>query len=68
VKVYYYSDPVCGANHVAQEDRYAVGCAYKIEDYYYSDTSYSLSLSCTEGVNARYPSSQGFAGKYAIQR
>eukprot|EP01036_Dinobryon_divergens_P026723 gene26723-35403_t len=46
VTVEYYSDSACSENKLLATDLYGLGCARKVENYYYTDNFFSKSLYC----------------------
>lgn len=62
-----YSDASCTDKYKLEDQTFAFGCAYKVEDYYYSPTYYSVNVDCVEGAHEDALVSN-LVGKYALQR
>jgi hypothetical protein len=67
IEVNYYSSTDCSARYLTESNRFFYGCAYRVQDYYYSEHPYSMALTCQVG-NSMIPSDPNFSGKYAIQK
>lgn len=62
----YFSDLHCSQKYLVGEERYFFGCAYKVEDYYYASSYYSMELTCSP--QAGIPPLPSFNGAYAVER
>ncbi len=64
--VTYFTDKHCSAANAVSEEKYYFGCAYKVEDYYYASSYYSIELFCTQQTSV--PPLPNFDGTFAVQR
>jgi hypothetical protein len=68
VEVSYYTSSDCSARYLSGQNKYYLGCALKVEDYYYAERAYSLALVCGEGSDDLPLGDSNFIGNYAIER
>lgn len=66
--VSYYTSTDCTEKYLSGQSKFYLGCAIKVEDYYYAERSYSLALVCGEGGVDLPLSDSNFIGNYAVER